>query len=333
MKTYPCVSYLRMPGFKKLFFPLLIITWLPLVTGCKKEALVSNTQTAVSSESSNAVTDIKFGAQIGETKTDDNVTVFSKLGVNYVRWEIVVQEFNGRNAAVDTYIDKGYKLLLNLNYGNVRKTGTVRPVPFPKDMALYRSSLQKVLDKYKPEVAVIENEPTTDDYHSGPIEDYITELTNAIDVCKQNGVKVADGGSLLRWVQMLWEGTKHTGTNTGYDETKTLLAAYKTLDLDYVNIHTMAPYAGANQNVYPPGVLEGVANYLRTTTGKEVMCNEYNQDNQSSALMQSAVAAFKAGGYKYMVARSNKGGAGIPEPLNIKTNLTTIGIAYRDAIK
>ena len=299
-------------------------------------------QTAYSSEKESSLdsgTDVKFGTQTGELKTDDNITIYKMLGVNYVRWEIIVQEFNGSNAGVDAFLDKGYKLLINLNYGNVRKTGTVRPVPFPKDMPTYRAQLQKVFDKYKPELAVIENEPTTDDYHSGPIEDYITELTNAADVCKQNGVKCTDGGLLLRWVQMLWQGTKQTGNSNGYDETKKLIEAYKTINLDYVNIHSVAPYTGGDPNVYPPGVLEGVANYLRTTTGKDVVCNEYNQDNQSAALMKSAVAAFKAGGYKYVVARSNDGGYANPEPLYTKAffsgaiSLTTIGVAYRDAIK
>ena len=336
MKKYPCGSCTQVPCSKKLFFPLFFLICIAASIGCKKEVLSNSSQAAVSTESiSNAlITGPKFGAQIGEVNTNDNITVFTSLGVNYIRWEVILTEFTGSAPAIDTYISKGYKLLLNLTYGNVRKlNGTTSPVPFPKDTVAYKGLIQKVLNKYKPEIAIIENEPTTDDYHSGAIEDYITQLTAAIDVCKQNGIKVADGGSLLRWVQMLWQGTKPLSTNTGYDETKKLLAAYKTLNLDYVNIHTIAPYSGGNPNVYPPGVLEGVANYLRTATGKEVICNEYNQDNQSAALMQSAVSAFKAGNYKYVIARSNKGGPSIAEPLNIKTTLTTIGAAYRDAIK
>ena len=332
IKSANCVKGL--PALHKLIASLAVLICIGTAS-CKKEAL-PNSSTISASEASNLSTDTEtlFGAQVGETLMDDNLTVLNLLGVKYVRVQIVLKDFTGPSSRIDSYIDDGYKILLNINYGDVQnKNGTKKPVPFPTDMVEYTLLLKKVLDVYHPEVAVIENEPTTNQFHSGPIEDYITELTTATTICKQYGVKVADGSVNVQRVQQVMNGQDH-GWADALEETKKLIDAYKIIPLDYVNVHTSAPFNSRdNPNVYPPGVLEDVADYLRTTTGKQVMCNEYNQDNQSTGLMTTAVNGFKAGGYKYMIARSNKGGAGNAEPLNKGTKLTAIGIAFRDAIK
>src|SRR6266498_636617 len=62
-------------------------------------------------------------------------------------------------------------------------------------MIEYRNTLNKVFDKYTPEIAVIENEPLNDNHYKDTIENYIRELKNAVDVCNKRGIKVADGGA------------------------------------------------------------------------------------------------------------------------------------------
>lgn len=42
-------------------------------------------------------------------------------------------------------------------------------------------AILKVPDNYRQEITVIENEPTTDQFHSGPLENYITELKTTAD--------------------------------------------------------------------------------------------------------------------------------------------------------
>ena len=226
MKKYPGGSYVCTPGFKALFFIFISIL---AFAGCKKETV---TNTSISTLSSaNLVTDtaIKFGANINETLVNDNMTVFNLLGVKYIRYQIILKEFKGTDSRYQTYIDNGYKIILNINYGNPQRGA----VPFPTDMVAYKSLLESVLNVYKPEIAVIENEPTTAQFHSGPIENYITELKTAVSVCNAKGVKVADGAMGVQLVQMAMNGQ-------GFDkvaQTKKLIEAYKTISLDYVNIH------------------------------------------------------------------------------------------------
>ena len=318
----------------------LFFTFVIVFNSCKKEAISGKDQAAPSAlDRSNAVSTINFGAQTGEPKKDDNVTIFNMLGVNYIRWEISLKDFTGFNDPLDTYVSKGYKVILNLNYDNAKNAnGTSSPKPFPTDMVAYTNLLKSVLDKYHPELVVIENEAWNDAYHSGPIENYITELTTAVNVCKSYGIKVADSGLGVRYAQQVMNGNSWN-TDPSYIETKKMIDAFKTMGLDYINIHVIVPFGNLdNPNTFPSDLVEPVADYLRSYTGKEVMSNEYDQTNQSASLMQGAVAAFTAGGYKYMVARSNKaGGKNSAQPLYTKVgtlfNLTTIGSTYRDAIK
>jgi hypothetical protein len=312
---------------KKLFFPSLILICISATISCKKEVAPSehaaniNTQNisnAVVSESTN------FGALVDENTITDRIAVANKLGVHYVRAAVTLKDFKGKDGAVDKYLSSGFKVLLNLNWDHVARGGTRTPVPFPTDMVTYRNKLAAVLDKYKPEVAVIENEPTTDVFHSGPIEDYIRELGVAIEVCHSKGVKVADGAIHVPYVQKVMNGSKLSGNAL---EVKKLIDAYTTLNLDYVNIHT----AGSGDS-YPVESLTKVADYLRAKTGKPVMSNEFSVKSYSTSLIKDLVDGFKAGKYEYAIVRSgdSQGGA---VPLHNGTNLLQNGITYRDQIK
>src|SRR3954468_8975689 len=109
-------------------------------------------------------------------------------------------------------------------------------------------------------------------------------------------------------------------------DVKKLIDAYTTLNLDYVNIHT----AGDGDS-YPAGTLEKVADYLRATTGKQVMSNQFSVHSSSTSLIKSMVDGFKAGGYVYAIVRSGDGSGAVP--LHSGTELLPNDIAYRDYIK
>jgi hypothetical protein len=254
---------------KKLFYPFLILICISIVS-CKKEVVPNNEAFNISSQSTSnveasAVTDeTRFGVFISNGTTDNKITIANKTGVRYVRASIILKDFKGNHSVVDKYMNNGFKVLLNLNWDRAYSRSEGRkPVPFPKDMVAYKKLLGKVLDKYKPEVAVIENEPTTDIFYSGPIEDYIRELAVAIEVCHSKGVQVADGAIHVGYVLNVMNGKSLSGKAL---EVKKLIEAYTTLNLDYVNLHT----AGTG-DAYPIESLTKVADYLRTKTGKPVM--------------------------------------------------------------
>lgn len=322
---------MRMP--KKAIFPLLVFGLFGAFTSCKKETVPIAEQQALTQQSADAArtSATNFGAVIsGKTNIDDEIKILQKLGVNYVRYAIHLQSYDGEDKGYEKWVNAGFKVLLNLNWDQVSATGKKVAVPFPTNMTEYRRKLEKVLDKYHPEVAVIENEPCTDAFHSGPIEDYITELQVAVDVCNKRGIKVADGGLHVGYVDMVMNGTARDGNAL---ETKKLINAYKTINLTYVNTHAKGPFHKDDKpNVYPDGELEGYASYLRNQIGKPVMCNEYNQHNSSTTLMAGSVQGFKNGKYVYVIARSGSGdqdGAS----LNNGLSLTELGVTYRDAIK
>jgi len=321
---------IAMPKRTLLF---LFIAGLIGFTSCKKEVEPATSQTAAATLSADAArtSTTNFGALIsGKTNIDDEIKVLNELGVKYVRYAIFLEDFTGVDKGYEKWVNAGFKVILNHNWGHVSgATGKKTPVPFPTNMTNYRAKLEKVLDKYHPEVAIIENEECTDAFHSGPIEDYITELKVAVDVCNKRGIAVADGGIHVGYVQLVMDGMAKDGNAL---ETKKLIDAFKTINLTYVNTHAKAPFSKTDkQTAYPDGKLEGYASYLRNQTGKPVMCNEYNQHNSSTTLMTGVVGGFANGNYKYVIARSGSGdqdGAS----LNSGTKLTDLGIAYRNAV-
>src|SRR6476620_3566417 len=150
---------------KKLTSVFLIVICTNTTISCKKEAVISPEREPVKNE--NVLSDSnenmalvagsnKFGITVSNVVGNDKITVANKLGVKYVRLGIPLVDFTGKYQSADMYINNGFKVLLNLIY-NDPSDG---PVPFPTDMVKYRRLLSAVLDKYKPEVAIIENEQT-----------------------------------------------------------------------------------------------------------------------------------------------------------------------------
>ena len=324
---------------KKTILPVFIFLLIGAFTSCKKDTVSvpgttddEATASLSAQASSDAVTaGTNFGALLsGSTTIDDEIKVCEKLGVNYVRYAIILKDFTGIDKGYEKWVNAGYKVLLNLNYDNVTSlSGKRNPVPFPTNMTEYRNLLENVLDKYHPEIAVIENEPTTDVFHSGPIENYITMLKVAVDVCNKRGIAVADGALHVDYVEQVMNGVLRDGN---IKETQKLIEAYSTMNLTYVNTHVAAPFRNSSTSRYPDGHLEEIADYLRAETGKPVICNEYNQQNTSNTLMTTTVGGFENSDFKYVIARSGSGddkGAS----LNNGTSLTPLGVAYRDAIQ
>src|SRR3954469_19003433 len=138
----------------------------------------------------------KFGVLVhGKMNVNKKIDIAKDLGVSYVRSAIVMQGWNGYDENYEKYTASGLKVILNINWGQVQATkGQKTPVPFPKDTVKYKQILSDILDKYKPELVVIENEELNRKYHSGPIEDYINELSAAINVVHSKGLKVTNAG-------------------------------------------------------------------------------------------------------------------------------------------
>lgn len=343
---------------KKTVSLLLVLGCISATISCKKETITAQNESgslSATSVSDAVASTSKFGTLVNGGEGSDKIAVATKMGVGYMRNAIVLETYNGKAPMVDQFINAGFKVLLNINNST---GGTVKS--YPTDMVKYKKNLENVLNSYHPEVVVIENEPINESYYTGPIENYITELRTAVDVCKARGIKVADGGLHIGMVSILVyqdyvsrgmqkeadafaakaltsaylkaaQGKGSTTINTKLDKTKKQITAFKTMALDYVNFHWYQPASGGDPNKAIPGIIKEIADYLRRATGKEVLCNEFGQYNQSTSLIASMVNEFKLAGLSYGIVFSGDSGSGA-QPLHKNTDLLPNGISYRDAV-
>ncbi len=319
---------------------------------------------------------VHFGVMIAKTEgtlvpPSQQVKVAKDLGVNYIRARIDIRSWGSSNDAYDTYAAAGLKVLLNINYGIPRNAASDQdPIPFPTDMSAYSKQVNSILDKYKPEVVVIENEEDNPNYHSGDADDYINELKTGIEIAHSKGLKVTNGGityrevCLIMYDDMMQRGKQQEANefaqkvfppamimrinNTSNPQIKhqlefgrKIIAAYKTLDLDYVNFHWYEPVKarganGTNKNdtIVDTKIFEFVANYLKTTTGKPVMTNEFGVFNTSPSLVKGLLQAVYNANLGYAIFYSSDGGVGKAVALqNVSGDLRENGMAFRDFIK
>ncbi len=233
----------------------------------------------------NAQRNNPFGILPNHTPVEAEIKTAEGLGVQYLRTHVILSAYNGTIDGYDDMVRAGFKIILNVNFGEVNQGGTKVPVPFPTDLASYRSKLNSLLDKYHPALLVVENEETNDEYHSGPPQDYINELKMAINVAHAHGIKVTNGALttkslvLLVYQDYINRGmtaqandfanraiggnivsdlpdlSRHAPLKKKEEMGQEFVNAYKSLDLDYVNFHWYEPVmervAGARKFTQP----------------------------------------------------------------------------------
>lgn len=297
------------------------------------------------------------------------VEVANALGVKYVRARIDIKAWTGSNAAYDTYINGGLKVILNINYGIPRDSiGDHDPVHYPTDLNEYSKNVSNILDKYKPELVVIENEEDNLLYHLGSAEDYINELKAGAAVAHAKGLKVTNGGLTVREVCLIMyddylqhgeqqkaqdfakkvfpdvfmkrlNGTGKTKMDQQIEFGRKVIKAYKDLDIDYVNFHWYEPVA-VRYGATPDGTINfdesvfiSVANYLKQVTGKPVINNEFGVFNTSPELVKNLLQAAYHAGLSYAIFYSADGGPGKAVALqNGDGSLRENGKAFRDYV-
>ena len=284
-------------------------------------------------------------------------------------------DINTCNGTINNYYDfasAGFKIILNINYRVPRSaTGEKQPVPFPTDLEAYSKTFTSILDKYKPELVVVENEEDNPFYHSGTADDYINELKTAISICHSKGLKVTNGGLTEREMMLIvFDDLMSNGkTQEAYDFAnrampqqylsklnnykklpvvqraltfgKAVIQAYKILDLDYVNFHWYEPSvargkmnnSALNTDHIDSKVFAAVVNYLKRTTGKPVITNEFGVLNTSPTLIQELMQQVLNANMDYAIFYSGDGAGGSIALQNGSGSLRQTGEAVRDFIK
>jgi hypothetical protein len=264
----------------------------------------------------------------GASGSTVNVDTLKLLGAKITRARQLLTDYHGSIPNADNYIAKGYAVVINLNVADVGRdprTGDKVPNPFMTDLDKYRKLLEPVVKDYAQRKGVlfaIENEPTTGAFNSGPMSDYLALLEVAVDVVHQYGGWVMDGGV-------------HTDTVLGADspwgegkaaQVAQLLAGYKNIALDNVNLHTRG-----TGNSYPAGSIKKAMDKIYNLTGHVTGSNEWHTENGTENLIKDMVGQWRDAGALFSIYISISD-ADKKSQLNDGNTLTTIGEAYKSAI-
>ena len=265
---------------------------------------------------------ITFGIKWAKESIDDQIRLCKDLGVTWMRQAVELENYSKgmRFNAIDKALDAGLKLLLNVNW---QSGGTQRK--FPTDMPLYEDKNDAFdntyLDAKDLIIKICENEPTTDSFYNDTINNYLTELTSFVKVSKANGFKTADGCIFVEWINAIVSGGKLRAN--GLDN-QTMVNAYATIDLDYVNMHWVT-----KGNVIPD--LAKAANYVRNLTGKPVISNEHHYENSSADTVARCLQAAIDAEILIISPWSASGTQG--DPFVTNGELNDKGLAYQSIIK
>jgi hypothetical protein len=280
-----------------------------------------------------------FGAMTtGKHTLAEKESIYKNLGVNYIRYTIVLDSWTGSDRGFEKYTNDGYHIILNINE-HLQPAKGGNPLPFTKDTVAYKKKLAAVLNKYKPEVVVIENEETNQIYHYGSMVDYINMLKAATTVAHARGIKISDGGIHPRAIcYFIWQrytqNSRIVQATTWMDSTMdmqmqyaakhpektdntiriywnrvdTLLNAFKDMNIDYVNLHIYEAINNVGTGyITIPGCITTMAQYVRQRTGKPVMSNECGQHNSYPTCVTTMMQAFVDGVYKYAIWYNGEG--------------------------
>ena len=241
------------------------------------------------------------------------VPIAKELGTAYYRTTVFVESWDGTCAECDAATSNGLKLILTIRNNG----GRGQPTTPPTDYAAFRDTVGQIIDKYKPEVLVVENEENSATlFYAGTASQYHEELKAACEVAHNKGINCANGGPVSSFVVlMVANDYKENGQDAKAEDYlkrtlrddlyqqyqkaggfssksiqdqvskgKELLSGYKGAGSDYINFHWYVADTEA--------LGEAVA-FLEKATGLSAMTNEVGQQrNEDSEQVNSVMQKF-----------------------------------------
>ncbi len=252
--------------------------------GCGAAVLAAGLAVAAAAEN-------PFGVMLPSrlVRSEQGLQVAKELGVAYLRPDSVFVEGGPAACRVcDAARSAGLKLVLT-----VRNNGPQATTP-PADLERYQRAVADVVERYRPEILVVENEENSALFYRGTPEAYASQLRAACEAAHRKGIRCTNGGLVSALVALLvyddylsnGEGRRARAfasrvfsprerqllggarAREQVRKGKALLASYRAAGADYVNFHW---YIG------DPGALEEAVAYLKARTGLPVITNEVGQ--------------------------------------------------------
>lgn len=245
--------------------------------------------------------------------------VVASLGCKYIRTKIVV--LNDISSGLGGWSGSSaiYEYNDGLHLGQIvvlgaYPSGSVQPFVTSSNIALYKSTITAILNKYpKINFVVVDNEEITAAYHSGPLSDYGAMLQAVYEVCHPRNIKVADGGIygaglnilVYRWLVIKYGqstadtfgsnvmsggqilAAKTPNSNAGLEALATQITTILSYSqyFDYINIHTYEAPSSTGTTTITPNMIRFQKEYLEDTIKKPVITNETGQRNNSQPLL------------------------------------------------
>lgn len=244
-----------------------------------------------------------FGLMLGAPgmTLEQRLRLVKDLGAVYFRPNAVrIANWDGTCAECEAAQRAGLKLILTVSNSG----GPGQPSRPPTDLTTYKRTLEAILNKYRPEVLVVENEENSRLFYLGAPEEYQTELHAACSQAHKMGIPCTNGGLVSTLVALLVydhyvqrgnlakarsfaertfspEERRLLGSSRAREQIqkgKALLKAYVAAQADYVNFHWY---------IADPTALSEAVQFLKEATGLPVMTNEIGQHDLSPTTVTS----------------------------------------------
>ena len=298
---------------KNLLTNLLLISTL-FFAACTKDTVTTDPQavtSATSSEDLSKVQKTKWGTMLAynDFTLDQRIQIAKSLKVKYIRLSVSMETWNGSSNEYETFERNGFKILLNLCQENTSKSS---PSNWTKDTSGWRNFVASVLNKYKPEVVVIDNEEINIHFHTDPPNQYFVLLGIAIQEAHKRNLKITNGG-----LPVFTEANAHW--NPYYN---TALKAYSKMPLDFVNFHLKYPLDAP---------LRTMLRYMYKSCGyKPLMTNESGMFGSSIDVLNKEMDETQNLKIPYSIWYSVDTNNGLTALQNKNTSLRPTGTTFRD---
>jgi hypothetical protein len=253
----------------------------------------------------------------------------NQLGMKLTRVQCILNQFTKKGVPkLDAWLDQGVTVDLNCNVSLIKMVdGKKVPNPFLTDLVMYDQMLRDVVKMYQGKVIfTIENEPTNNHMHSGPMTDYLKLLKVAIDIVHEYDSVISDGCVHVELVN-----SNKVTEEGGSGDVNTLIygngtvPGFKDLDLDFQNLHTHG-----EGNSFGAGQIKKAADKLRTITGHQhIISNEWHVQNGTNALITDMVNQWADAGVVYSIYIS--GSSDTDDSIVSGGTLNSLGLAYKAA--
>ena len=256
-----------------------------------------------------------FGVMISGDTSQTKAQTAVKLGAKYYRpLSLFIDRWQGSCEECDAAVSAGLKLILTVRSNG---GGPGNPSSSPSDLNAYKQTLGQIIDRYKPESLVIENEENSGTiFYSGTPQQYLAELKAGCEVAHQKGIKCTNGGLVSSLVVVMTAnqlsnpdeylkkalvGAKadlvsqinSPAAQKQISKGKELVTGYKAAGADFINFHWY---------VADPSTLSDAVSYLRSASGLPVITNEVGQQaNMDPAQVTNVMGKLSELGLPYIL--------------------------------